>query len=132
MYSVQLHAFTTSIQGNNSTCQKFLRVHKYAVCKYACNNMLYAIMQWILCMLHYAVCKYTMNALHATLCSMQVYNKYPEYNTMQYTSIQWMLCMHHYAGGKYAMKAYMLHLVVYMQLYNICSSCYTMQYAIIQ
>ena len=70
MYSVQLHAITTSIQGNNSTCQKILRVHKYAVCKYACNNMLYAIMQWILCMLHYAVCKYTMNAcmLHYAVC----------------------------------------------------------------
>ena len=61
MYSVQLHAITTSIQGNNSTCQKLLRVHKYAVvCKYLMNA----------CMLHYAVFKYTMNALHATLCSI--------------------------------------------------------------
>ena len=70
------------------------------------------------CMQQYVVCNYAMNSLHATLCSMQVYNECPACYTMQYAIMQWMLCMLHYAVCKYLMNACMLHYAVFKYTMN--------------
>ena len=84
---VQLHAITTSIQGNNRLVQlhaitasiQWMRcMLHYAVCKYAMNA----------CMLHYVVCKYTMNAWIRLILLFQALRKWGERYWMSPTNFQ--------------------------------------------